>query len=268
MSRRVMRHPHCTPVDAKPAMKPTPHHSKHCHLCGRRLRGRAWVHAPGATHLGSASHPEQNIIVCRQCEETAPRCDVCNLPMGENHVRLPDNRRICPRCHQTAIYDPTQARELFERVTHIATDQLGLGLNVGTEFTLVDHQHLQRLATEAPAGPHDDAGKVIGLFTRKGRQRVMYLLYGLPQILFIQVAAHEWGHAWHRENCPLLDDLLLCEGFAEWVAHKALQTLGATRQATLMEQRDGLYGEGLRKMLSLERQRGISGVLDFCRRSE
>jgi len=198
---------------------------------------------------------------------------VCGAPVGENHTRLPDDRRICPRCHQTAIYDPAQARELFERVARVVTGQLGLGLNVGTEFTLVDHQHLQRLAAEAPAGPHDDAGtmpvsKVIGLFTRKGRQRVMYLLYGLPQILFIQVAAHEWGHAWHRENCPLLEDSLLCEGFAEWVAYKALQTLGAVKQATLMEQRDGLYGDGLRKMLSLEQQRGISGVLDFCRRSE
>ncbi|MEA3340550.1 MAG: zinc-binding protein, partial [Chloroflexota bacterium] len=177
-------------------------------------------------------------------------------------------RRICPHCHQTAIYDPTQARELFERVARVATDQLGLGLNVGTEFTLVDHQHLQRLAAEAPANSPGAPEKVIGLFTRKGRRRVMYLLYGLPQILFIQVAAHEWGHAWHRENCPLLEDSLLCEGFAEWVGYKALQELGATRQATLMEQRDGLYGEGLRKMLSLEQQRGISGVLDFCRRSE
>ncbi len=243
-------------------MKPTSHRPKHCHLCGRRLWGRAWTYASGG------SSDEQAIVVCRRCQETAPRCDVCGAPMGENYTRLPDDRRICPRCHQTAIYDPAQARELFERVAHTITDQLGLGLNVGADFTLVDHQHLQRLAAEAPANSPGQPDKVIGLFTRKGRRRVMYLLYGLPRIMFIQVAAHEWGHAWHRENCPLLDDPLLCEGFAEWVAHKTLQTLGATRQAALMEQRGGLYGEGLRKMASLERQRGISGVLDFCRRSE
>jgi len=35
-----------------------------------------------------------------------------------------------------------------------------------------------------------------------------------------------------------------------------------------MEQREGLYGEGLRKMLELERQSGASGVLAFCRRAE
>jgi hypothetical protein len=190
------------------------------------------------------------------------------MPMADNHVHLPDDRRICPRCHQTAVYDPGQAQALFEQVAHIITEQLGLGLNVGTEFTLVDHQHLQRLATEAPTSSQDDPSKVIGLFARKGRKRVMYLLYGLPRILFIQVVAHEWGHAWHRENCPLLNSLLICEGFAEWVAYKTMHTLGATKKAALMEQRDGLYGEGLRKMLAVERQRGVTGVLDFCRRSE
>lgn len=243
-------------------MKTTSRRPKHCHLCGRRLQGHGWVYTP------DGAPDDQAIVVCRQCQETAPRCDVCNLPMGENHARLPDGRRICPHCHQTAIYDPAQARDLFERVARVITDQLGLGLNVGTEFTLVDHQHLQRLAAEAPANSTDDPGKVIGLFIRKGRQRVMYILYGLPRILFIQVVAHEWGHAWHRENCPLLNDLLNCEGFAEWVAYKALQALGAVKQAALMEQRDGLYGEGLRKMVSLEQQRKVAGVLDFCRRSE
>ncbi|MBU0702350.1 MAG: protein DA1 [Chloroflexi bacterium] len=242
--------------------KSTSRHPKHCHLCGRRLWGRAWVHA------ADDDSADQAIVVCHRCQERAARCDVCNLPMADNHVRLPDGRRICPRCHQTAIYDPAQARDLFERVARVITEQLGLGLNVGTEFTLVDHQHLQRLATESPANPAEDPGKVIGLFARKGRKRVMYLIYGLPRILFIQVVAHEWGHAWHRENCPLLDDLLNCEGFAEWVAHKALQSLGAVKQAALMEQRDGLYGDGLRQMLALERRQGVASVLDFCRRPE
>jgi len=218
--------------------------------------------------LASASHPEEAIVVCRQCHKTAPRCDVCGLPMGANHVHLPDDRRICPRCHQTAIYDPARARDLFEQVARAVTGQLGLGLNVGTDFALVDHQHLQRLAAEAPHLPHDDPSKVIGLFARKGRKRVMYLLYGLPQILFIQTAAHEWAHAWHGENCPLLRTPLLCEGFAEWVAYKTLQSMGAVKKMALMEQRAGLYGEGLRKMLELERRVGVSGVLDFCRRSE
>ena len=241
--------------------RPSPH-PKHCHLCGRRLRGRAWV------HTANDAPDDQALVVCRRCQETAPRCDVCGQPMGENHTRLPDDRRICPHCHRTAVYDQARAQVLFEQVTRVITGQLGLKLNVGADLTLVDQQHLQRLATEASPPPYDDPSKVIGLFARKGRKRVMYLLYGLPQILLIQTVAHEWAHAWHGENCPLLRTSLICEGFAEWVAYKTLQSMGAVKKMALMEQREGLYGEGLRKMLELERRDGVSGVLDFCRRSE
>ena len=181
---------------------------------------------------------------------------------------MPDGRHICPRCHQTAIYDQARGREIFERVASVVTNQLGLGLNVGADFTLVDHQHLQRLAMEANGVSNTDPARVVGLFARKGHQRVMYLLSGLPQISFIQVAAHEWAHAWEGENCPLMRDPLLREGFAEWVAHKTLRVLGAIKKVALMERQEGLYGEGLRKMLALEQRGGAGGVLDFCRRAE
>ncbi|MEE8390129.1 MAG: zinc-binding protein [Anaerolineae bacterium] len=238
------------------------HHLKHCHLCGRRLWGSGWVYAPGG------AKDDQSIVVCRQCQETAPRCDVCGVPVGANHVRLPDGRRTCARCHQTAVYDPAHAQALFEHVTRVVTEQLGLGLNVGADFTLVDDQHLQRLAAEASLDPYDGQGKVVGLFIRKGRKRVMVILSGLPQILLIQTVAHEWSHAWQGENCPLLQNARVREGFAEWTAYKTLQTMGATKKMALMKQQNGLYGEGLRQMLELEQRDGVSGVIIFCRQAE
>jgi hypothetical protein len=188
--------------------------------------------------------------------------------MEANHVRLPDGRRTCTRCHRTAVYDLARGQALFERVARVVTDQLGLGLNVGTAFTLADHQHLQRLVTEASPAIHDDPDRVVGLFVRRGHRRVMYVVSGLPQILLIQTIAHEWAHAWQGEKCPLLRDPLVREGFAEWVAYKTLQRMGASKKMALMEQQGGLYGQGLRKMLELERRGGLSGVLAFCRRAE
>jgi hypothetical protein len=235
---------------------------KHCHICGSRLWGSGWVYAPNGVQDGQA------IVVCRRCQETAPRCDVCGVPMGAKHVRLPDGRRTCARCHQTAIYDPVRAQTLFEHVARVVTDQLGLRLNVGTGFTLVDHQHLQRLAEEARLNLQSDPDNIVGLFVRKGRKRVMYLLSGLPQVLLIQTVAHEWAHAWQGENCPLLQNPLVREGFAEWAAYKTLQVMGAVKKMALMEQQDGLYGEGLREMLELERRGGVSSVIAFCRQAE
>jgi hypothetical protein len=153
-------------------------------------------------------------------------------------------------------------------VARVVIEQLGLSLAVGIDFTLVDHHHLQRLVTRASAALYDDPTQVIGLFLRKGSRRAMYVLYGLPQILFIQTVAHEWAHAWQGENCPLLHDPLVREGFAEWAAYKMLQALGANKKTALMERQDGLYGQGLQKMLHLERNGGMHDVLAFCRRAE
>lgn len=240
---------------------------RHCHLCGHRLWGGGWTYALNGVPDG------QSLVVCRRCQETAPRCDVCGVPMNANHIQLPDGRRTCTRCHETAVYDPAHARSLFERVTRIVTDELGLGLNIGTDFTLADDRHLQRLAADVPPGPdegaaRDPGSRVIGLFIRQGRMRVMAVLSGLPQILLIQTIAHEWAHAWQGENCPLLKDPLIREGFAEWAAYKTLQKMGAVKKTALMERHNGLYGEGLQRMLELEQRAGVSGVLDFCRRAE
>jgi hypothetical protein len=237
--------------------------AKHCHICGRRLWGKAWGYAL------SDKPDEQALVVCRDCHQNAPRCDICNLPMGERHTSLPDGRRICARCSQTAVYDSGQAQTIFERVVGVVTDRLGLKLNVGTDFALVDPEHLRRLAVESgretkrfPADPSN----VVGLFIRKGRKRVMYVLSGLPRMAFIHTVAHEWAHAWQGENCPLLNDPLVREGFAEWAAHKTLQVMGQPMDM-IMSGRDDVYGEGLRKMLHVEQGQGISGVLEACRRS-
>ena len=235
---------------------------RHCQLCGRRLWGGGWVYAPNGIPDG------QSIVVCDRCQETAPRCAVCGRPMGAQYVTLPDGRSSCAYCHQTAVYELARGQALFERVAHVVADELGLRPNVGTEFTLADYQHLQRLVSEAAIDPGGDASKVVGLFVRKGRRRVMYILSGLPQILLIQTVAHEWAHAWQGENCPLLQDPLVREGFAEWVAYKTLQAMGAIKKTALMEQEKGLYGQGLRRMLELEQHSGPHGVLEFCRRAE
>lgn len=235
--------------------------SKHCHLCGRRLWGRSWVYAPDGVR------DEQSLVLCQGCHESAPRCDICGLPMGDNHKLLPDGRCICARCSRTAVQDPARAQALFERVACVIVEQLGLGLSVGADFAMVDAQHLQRLATGVQHKLHDNPDEVVGLFVRKGRKRVMYVLLGLPEVEFIHTIAHEWAHAWQGENCPLLQDSLVREGVAEWAAYKVLQALGEGEEA-LIRKRNELYEEGLETILHLERKRGIGGVRDFCRRSE
>jgi hypothetical protein len=235
---------------------------KFCHLCGRRLEGQGWVY--GQDEVTGT----RRITVCSRCEQEALRCDVCDVPVGPQHWQLADGRHICVTCHQTAIYDPARARALFDRTVGIIVSQLGLTLHVGTDFALVDRNRLMELL-EANAEFEAYSGtRTLGLFVRQGRRRTIFVESGLPQITVVQTVAHEWAHAWQGENCPLLKDRLVREGFAEWVAYKVLEAMGAVKKMALMKKRKDVYGQGLEHMSSLEREGGIAGVLAYCRRVE
>jgi hypothetical protein len=65
----------------------------------------------------------------------------------------------------------------------------------------------------------------------------------------------------------LLNDTLVHEGFAEWVAYKVLGYYGYNDQMTRMQARDDIYGQGLHWALGVEVQAGAVGVIEACRRS-
>ena len=90
---------------------------------------------------------------------------------------------------------------------------------------------------------------------------------GLPRLLLLQVAAHELAHAWQMESAPLLRDPVLREGFAEWVAYRVLIALGEGEAAERMLAREDTYGQGVRRLLEIERQVGVRGVIEWCRRA-
>ncbi|MFB0535447.1 MAG: zinc-binding protein [Anaerolineae bacterium] len=223
-----------------------------CSLCGGPALG------------GCASLDNSLEIYCQDCFR-ASICDTCGRLCRDQGHRLHNGRRICPQCQQTAVYDPARASALFDQTIQIIQANLGLRLNVSTGFALIERNHLLALLDENGA-TDEKARRAMGLFRREGRKRVMCVERGLPQILMIQVMAHEYAHAWQGENCPLLRDPLTREGFAEWVAYKVLQAMGATKKMAVMERRGDLYGQGLRKMRGIEEQEGVEAVLQACRR--
>ena len=198
---------------------------------------------------------------CPTCMATRPRCDTCSAPVGDQHWTLHDGRVLCNRCHATAIFDPTAARSLFEETVAALVSQLGLALRVGVEFRLVDAPTLAQVRASGD-DQHDPNEKTLGLYQRQGRLRAIYVLYGLPKLLFRTVVAHEYAHAWEGEKCPLLDDYALREGFAEWVAYRHLLYLGCTRAAHRMLISSHPYRPLLEQVLAIEGRSGPAGVLE------
>jgi hypothetical protein len=197
---------------------------------------------------------------CQACIDNRPRCDACSAPVGDQHWTLHDGRVLCAHCHNTAIYDPVQARSLFDETVGAVVRQLGLALRVGVEFRLVDAPSLAQVRSAANDG-HASAEKTLGLYHRQGRLRAIYVLYGLPKLMFRMVVAHEYAHAWQGETCPLLEDDRLREGFAEWVAYRHLLHLGCSKEAQRMLTSNHPYRPMLEEVLAIDGRVGPSGVV-------
>ena len=246
-----------------------------CLACGKPVKGR-YLEFDGQGPY------------CQECYDQRPPCDVCSAPLTDEHWQLSDGRTVCANCHATAIYTPAEAVALYNQMKDVAGEQLGLTLNIPTGLALVDRNQLReviRLQKEPerespsahaqaisnsldPASALElEAERTLGLYARRGMRRGIYVQTGLPRMLFLQVAAHEYAHAWQGENIPTLRDGLVHEGFAEWVAYKVLGFYEYRRGQEQMLRRQDLYGQGLHWALDEEAAHGYAGVIEACRRA-
>ena len=203
---------------------------------------------------------------CSRCIAKRPRCGSCGAPLGADHWRLHDGRLQCAACHATAVYDPDLARAIFDETVTGVVAQLGLTLNVGVAFRMVDAPTLEGL--RAGGAPIPQGLTTLGLYQRRGHLRTIYMLYGLPRLGFRTTIAHEYAHAWQGERCPLLRDDELREGHAEWVAYHHLRWLGCHKAADRMISSPHPYRPALDRLLAMERQLGIAGVNEAMKRAE
>jgi hypothetical protein len=199
---------------------------------------------------------------CAGCFHSRPRCDTCDRPVGAHYWTRPDGRKLCDRCQSTAVTDTHAALALFERVKARLGEQLGLALREPCQLRLVGRRQLLSMVDRSTL-QHLDAdsrGRCFGIFVRQGRHKAIFVEYGLPQIMLLEVMAHEYAHAWQSENSPPDTPLMVQEGFAEWVAYKMLEGWGCYRRSDRMLRRDDLYGRGLKLVLSWEAAGGRSHV--------
>jgi len=238
-------------------------HNQYCRSCGRPIKHK-FVEFGG---LG---------LYCETCFHERRPCDVCGAPLTEAHWRLSDGRITCAHCHATAIYSPDEAAHLYEDIKTAVVQLYGLQLNVPTGLALVDrnqlgqviHQQQEKMRNTKTGAVEIDPLQTLGLYARQGMRRGLYVQSGLPRMLFLQVAAHEYAHAWQGENCPLLSDQLVHEGFAEWLAYRIMGRYGYSHCQERMEARKDIYGMGLRWALDIESKQGSAGLIKACQQVE
>ena len=234
-----------------------------CLACGRPATGESF------SFDGSGAY-------CEQCCLTRSPYNICNAPLTDSRWQLSDGRITCANCHTSAVYRADQAAEIYKEIIYVAREQLGFELSVPTGLALVDQDQMREVIrlqlvdiVDDRRGTSEsselDPGKTLGVYARRGMRRGIYIQTGLPRKLFLQVAAHEYAHAWQGENCPILHDRLLYEGFAEWVAYHVIGRFGYPDSQRMMKTREDIYGEGLKWALQVEAAQGVGSVIETCR---
>jgi hypothetical protein len=228
-----------------------------CLACSRPIEGKYY------SYDGAGPY-------CRECTHSRSPCDVCAAPLTQEYWQLSDGRLVCSNCHATAIYDPAAATALYQELKDRIGRLLGLKLNIPTGLALVDRNQLQTVLVKqaqgaSPPASAQEVAKTLGLYARRGLRRGIYIQTGLPRLLFLQIAAHEFAHAWQGENCPLLRNEHIHEGFAEWVSYHVLGSYGYGRGQERMLARQDIYGDGLRWALDVQQRQGMAAVMAICR---
>ncbi len=154
------------------------------------------------------------------------------------------------------------AHSLYKQVRAALARTLGMTLREPCQLKLVNRRQLHELIEKSSlySLDSDSRGRCFGLFIREGQHRAIFVEYGLPQIVLLEVMSHEYAHAWQSENCDSESPPEVLEGFAEWVSYKLLQSWGCTRRSERMLRRDDVYGRGLKMMLQWEREGGPAEV--------
>jgi DNA-directed RNA polymerase subunit N (RpoN/RPB10) len=228
-----------------------------CELCGKPLE--AWTEIQGH-------------IYCKECDDL-PRCLNCDLPGAE--VKLGDGRSLCNKCQPTAIMDQARAQELFDRVRADLKAQLGLSTDHAIAFHLVDGNELATVLGRRDFWERGFYRYHIKWLIRGKKKTVdsetydVYILSGMSENNFKDVAGHELAHDINKERYPNVEDTKgrgkdVVEGFAEYVASLLNHFYGndGINQAKLKNEKKE-YSGGYQKFLDLTGRGGLPAALAY-----
>lgn len=213
-------------------------------------------------------------IYCARHELERPHCEYCGRlvirALTGGGLEFPDSRVICNLCLKTAIYLDETARPRIEGVGQWLLDR---GMNFGSitlAVRLMQVPELERISKHTGTS-------LLGVTFRQEiptyqgppirRVSGIGLLWGLPQVVFEGVAAHELGHAWlfvnHIESLEAWGE----EGFCNLLMYQWFQQIG-TREAEyqmwqLETRPDPLYGDGFRKVRQLFDKYNLDKLIEY-----
>ncbi|HEX6819530.1 MAG TPA: hypothetical protein VF120_14225 [Ktedonobacterales bacterium] len=218
------------------------------------------------TGKGSIQGISQERKFCARCVQHRPRCDLCSAPVAEGSTPVADGQWRCEICSAELVLGEDGVRAVYRMATALFATTVDSALRETPQLEVVSRRELSALRQRYSRGTNGsrqdgDGHHVLGYFVSSHGRTTIYVERALPRPLLLGTLAHELGHAWQAEFAPGVRELLLSEGFAEWVAHRVLVAAGMQATAARATRRDDIYGRGLRHFLEIERLSGRGGVL-------
>lgn len=217
-----------------------------CAICGQPLTGKYVASFWGENY--HVEHQDQ-LEPCSSCQR--PICD----QLTGGGFRYEDGRTMCAICRDTAIDSLGVGEQLLLQVKR-DLEEIGFTFdNVDLPLRLIDHRELTELT-----GTHRTNGRtqtkeetLNGKIVEREVEEIV-ILYGLPQIHFAAVAAHELGHVYlfQRKFSELPSSVE--EGLCELMAYLWLRRQQDREAAFQIELKknsdDAIYGDGFRAALA------------------
>ncbi|MCA9423552.1 MAG: hypothetical protein KC994_00690 [Candidatus Omnitrophica bacterium] len=161
---------------------------------------------------------------------------------------------------EETVLSETETLRIVRIVSRWMDECLGLSVRNRIDIRL--------LPIMEPSGvSKETSSPTLGAFEKSSTGGALTIRRGLSRRRMIQVVAHEWTHVWQAENCPSDQDLLIHEGFAQWVTENLLETLGLMEDLNALRTREDFYGEAYRWAAECEKANGREGLIEYVRKA-
>lgn len=216
-------------------------------------------------------YTKNNVPFCMECSEKyKDRCMTCGLPIPPNSGSRNGAYLTCNSCSKDIVVTDAQLKELYVKACTFMRSYFGLNVPVPTNkvyFSDMSEMSDVLINSRNDDVPRTYGQNTVGLFTRLGDDMSIRVQKGMPKLEILETLVHEGAHACMSEfRYKQRPSLIYSEGFAEWCAYKYLNSIGETQYYyNKSKRKDRIYGDGLRKMLELEKKMTADELLKYVK---
>ncbi|MFN8672617.1 MAG: protein DA1 [Candidatus Sericytochromatia bacterium] len=225
-----------------------------CNVCTQIIEGKYIYDSWGnKSHL---KHDNKEVVFCSCCYR------IISQNTSKNFIKYQDSRIICGFCQETEIIEVHQTVEPKIKVVELLKT---VGFNYIPQMikvTLDNKININKmLGTSITSNTHGYTKTTTNLVNGKIASRVheIWMLYGMPKLLFEGVLAHELLHVWINENKIKLsheEEEGFCNLGTALVYENDKSLFSEVLLKALDEDSDKVYGDGYRLMKKRLKEKG------------